>query len=555
MTDAPIDVTARASRSPADRRLLAAVVAILAFGAFLRTIQYGALGSMWLDELAIALNVTERSLGELVLRSLDHGQVAPPGFLALAKVGTWLLGGGEAGLRLFPWLASLGALVLFWRVAIRVVDGIELPAGLLVFAASPALVWQAASAKQYSGDVFVTLLLLLLALRIDEGRGGVRGAAVAGAVGGAAILASQPAVLVAAGLGVVLAVRRVRARGPLPPVLALGAGWAVGAAVATTAALLVVSPEIRGAMAAAWSNDFPSTTESPMGPFALLPHRLFRLLGYLLVYVKPKSVLESGYLFLFWSLALVGAWGLARRKPALATFLAVPVLAGVVAALVRLLPLYNRVALYVAPVLLIAAMAGMEEIRRRLSGRARQLATVGSLGLFGLPAALVLTVGRPPYRAEEARPVLAELATRWRPGDEIYVYASSDFAMRFYGPDVEWIPGSHNRGDSRAYFREIDALRGRPRVWFFHTHGFPCEPEAVRSYLEAIGHERDRIADPNGLRGQREAAAYLYDLSDPVRLARADAETHPHPRSTSEKSEPQGCGYSREPHGTASGGE
>ncbi|HUF90557.1 MAG TPA: hypothetical protein VMR66_11335, partial [Gemmatimonadota bacterium] len=158
MTDAPIDMTARASRSPADRRLLAAVVAILAFGAVLRTIQFGALGSMWLDELAIALNVTERSLVELVLRSLDHGQVAPPGFLALAKAGTWLLGDGEAGPRLFPWLASLGALVLFWRVATRVVDGIELPAGLLVFAASPALVWHAAIAKQYSGDVFVTLL-------------------------------------------------------------------------------------------------------------------------------------------------------------------------------------------------------------------------------------------------------------------------------------------------------------------------------------------------------------------------------------------------------------
>ena len=538
------------------RRLeLTAVLAILAFGAVLRTIQFGAMGSMWLDELAIALNVTERSMGELLLRSLDHVQVAPPGFLALEKAGVWLLGPGEAGLRLFPWLAGIGALVLFWRVAARAVDGIELQAGLLVFAASPALVWQGATAKQYSGDVFVTLLLLLLALRVDEERGGVREAAVAGTLGGAALLASQPAVLVAAGLVLVLAVRRLRARRPLVPVLALGAGWAVGAGVVTAASLLVVSPEVRGAMAAAWSNDFPATTESPWGPFALLPRRLVGLLGYLLFYVKPKSVPEHGYTLLFSAFALAGAWRLARRKTAIAPFLAVPVVAGVLAVLIQLLPLYNRVALYMAPVLLIAAMTGMEELRSRLSDRARQLATVGSLGLFALPAALVLTIGRPPYRTEEARPVLSELASRWRPGDEIYVYPSSELAMRFYGPDVEWITGGPNREDSRAYFREIDALRGQPRVWFFHTHGFPCEPEAIRSYLEAIGHELDRIPDPHGLRGQREAAAYLYDLGDPVRLARADAETHPHPRSTSEKSEPQGCGYSRQPHAAAVRGE
>jgi len=218
-----------------------------------------------------------------------------------------------------------------------------------------------------------------------------------------------------------------------------------------------------------------------------------------------------------------------------------------VAAFTHLLPLYNRVAMYLAPTLLLAAMAGADDVRAHFSGRARTITTVLVLVPFALPAGAVVALAPPPYRAEETRPVLEDLRPRLRPGDAIYVYYAANLAMRFYGPDVEWIAGTPHQGDSRAYFRELDALRGRPRVWFFHTHGFPCEPEAIRSYLEAIGTELDRIEDPHGLRGQREAAANLYDLSNPGRLARADAETHPFPTATGATWRTKGCGYNREP--------
>lgn len=502
---------------------------------------------MWLDELTIAINVSERSLAELVLRPLDLNQVAPPGFLALEKLGGLLLGHDEAGLRLFPWLASLASLFLFWRIAMRCTNGVTLAAGLLAFAASPALVWYAGNAKQYSGDVAVTLLLLLLALQVDEDRWSAREAALWGLVGGAAILASQPAVLVGAGLGVVLVARRLRSQRPLAPVLALGGGWAIGAAAVTVASLLVVSTEVRDSMSVTWVNSFmPAPWEGPL-QLVWLPVRLMLMLGHLLIRVVPKSFMETLFVATFGALAAVGAHGLAQRRPGPAVLLSVPVVVGVLAAVIQLMPLYSRVAMYLTPSLLLAAMAGADEIRTRFSGGARTAATVLTLVSFALPAGAVVAIAPPPYRAEEARPVLEDLRSRLRPGDAIYVYYAAELAMRFYGPDVEWIRGTAHQGDSRAYFRELDALRGRSRVWFFHTHGFPCEPEAIRSYLEAIGTELDRIEDPHGLRGQREAEAYLYDLSDPGRLAHADAETHPFPAATGLTWRTQGCGYNREP--------
>lgn len=539
---------ASADRPPRAGIPLVAILAVLSFGAILRTIQYAAQGSMWLDELAIAVNVAGRDLGALLLRPLAESQVAPPGFLALEKLGGALLGHREAGLRLVPWLCSLPALPLFWRVGARFVHGAELLAGLLVFAASPALVWYAGNAKQYSGDVTVTLLLLLLALRFVEGRSGPREAALAGAGGGLAILVSQPAVLVAFGLCVVLGWTRLRARQSLGPVLTLGAGWAAGAAIVTAAGILVVPPATLDHMHGAWTRDFFPLFPPETRTLYWLPLRLYWILGHVLIYVVPKSPAEIGFVLVFCALGLVGAGALVARRSAAAAILAVPPVMAVLASVVQLLPVSKRISLFVAPTLLVMAMVGAAEIRARLPSRTRVVSAFAVLALFALPATAVVLLAPPPYRAEESRPVLDELARRWRPGDALYVYGAASLAMRFYGPPVEWIEGSMARTDGRAYFREIDGLRGRPRVWFFVTHGFPCEPEAIRSYLEAIGVEIDRVDDPFGNRGQRAAVAYLYDLSDPDRLARANAETHPYPQATQlSRSRFEGCDYAREP--------
>jgi hypothetical protein len=71
-------------------------------------------------------------------------------------------------------------------------------------------------------------------------------------------------------------------------------------------------------------------------------------------------------------------------------------------------------------------------------------------------------------------------------------------------------------------------------VWFFCTHaalGYR-DPEVIRSYLRAIGEERERMPDPFGIRGQGEAVAYLYDLSDPRYLAATTWDGHQFPKPT-----------------------
>jgi hypothetical protein len=114
----------------------------------------------------------------------------------------------------------------------------------------------------------------------------------------------------------------------------------------------------------------------------------------------------------------------------------------------------------------------------------------------------------------------------------VYVFYGAWQAMRHYGPRVGMagVPvvwGRCHRGAPRAYYRELDALRGRSRVWILFSHVEPRfqERDAILGYLDAIGERRESrtIPDPY-VRSIASVDAHLYDLSDPGRLASTDAE-------------------------------
>jgi hypothetical protein len=150
-------------------------------------------------------------------------------------------------------------------------------------------------------------------------------------------------------------------------------------------------------------------------------------------------------------------------------------------------------------------------------------------GLAAAPFALmVLLVGRPPYLTQEARPVLHEIARRRQPNDAFYAYCRARHAMEFYGRRAgfdAWTQGRCHDDDVRGYLREVDALRGQPRLWFFFTQSHDDQTLVIRSYLRTIGHVRDSVPDPTGAHDDIETAGFLFDLSDPTRLARSTADS------------------------------
>ncbi|HSF46389.1 MAG TPA: hypothetical protein VLA58_10280, partial [Chitinophagaceae bacterium] len=102
-------------------------IAIVFFtGVVLRCIHYFGRSSMWLDELASAFNISERSFYQLATESLDFNQVAPLGFLWLQKLATFIFGVNDHAFRFFPFVLSLMAIGLFLAICKEFLKGIPL---------------------------------------------------------------------------------------------------------------------------------------------------------------------------------------------------------------------------------------------------------------------------------------------------------------------------------------------------------------------------------------------------------------------------------------------
>jgi hypothetical protein len=503
-----------------------AVGLLLSLGAVLRLWQYLGNPGLWLDELAVAHNLLSRPLAVLLTAPLADDQVAPPGFLIVSRAMVVAFGSSEYALRLFPLLCSLASLPVFGRIATRVLRPPGAVLAVALFALSSGIALYAAEAKQYASDVLVTLALTELALRWLDGPTRRR-AVVLTLAGGVAPFFSQPAVFVLAGVGAALLIGT--SRGERRRLLLPFALWTGAAALSIAYARARMSTGLMAFMQWFWREGFlprpVKSLEDVLWPVRALRDVFDLVLGY------PWT---GVYL-------AVAAWGLIslfRRARGTALVLAFPLAITLGAAMVRAYPFQLRLVLFLVPALLLLVAEGAASL-----GELSRSGVVATLLLVAVaaPVEVALVRNPPVWQLDEVRPVLAELQRRRQPGEAVYAYYPTWQAVRFYGPryglgfDVVDVGACHPK-DLHDYLRELDRYRGR-RVWFLTAFGLSRfgERQAMLAYLDAIGVRKDAIEGPPTTRpgsiSARErwatrapAAAYLYDLSDPERLASTTAD-------------------------------
>ena len=144
------------------------VILIMLFGCFLRLKGYIANPSMWHDECNLALSVFDYGLFDFFFKKLEYLQVAPPLFMFFTKVLTVFFGYGEHVFRFIPLAAGCASVVLFYFVS-----GYYLKTktsrllALFFFSINTLLIYYSNEFKQYSTDVFCSLLVIYLFNRFD----------------------------------------------------------------------------------------------------------------------------------------------------------------------------------------------------------------------------------------------------------------------------------------------------------------------------------------------------------------------------------------------------
>ncbi|HWZ57889.1 MAG TPA: hypothetical protein VNW46_02845 [Gemmatimonadaceae bacterium] len=458
---------------------------------------------------------------------LGYDQIAPLGFIALVKIGTMPFGSSDLGLRVVPFLCGIAALVLFWRVAARALDGIAIPIAVGLFAIGIPFIRYTTELKQYGCDLVATLALTLVALDLRRRTPTVGRCVAAGMAGCILVWFSQAAVLVLVGLGAALTVCSLLDRDPSSrrAVRITVPIWAVAAIAALVVSKHYVAPATLAYMHMFWGKR-QSFAPLPLGSSDDVRWVWTRFTDFFgtanLSLAYPGPMLYA----LLTVLGFVVMW---RRRRDTALILLAPFVVTLMAAVAQQYPFRTRLVLFLMPSLLLALAEAIGWIGAR--------APVGRVAAMALivPPLVAIGAAPPPYSVEAYKPVLAYVQTHRRPGDAVYVFANTAEALLHYGPQFGLDPGTYVVGrceerDVRPYLRDLDPFRGASRLWVIGSNMPPFRQprRAIGQYLQTIGVRRDSIAVPSPFPSGPPfdpVSADLFDLSDSARLQLAAAST------------------------------
>jgi hypothetical protein len=449
---------------------------ILGAGAILRLQQWFFCRSLWLDEAKLALNIQNRSFIEL-LSPLDYNQGAAVGFLWVQAGLVSVFSDHEMVLRVFPLLAGIASLFIFSRLVFSIFSGPAPWIALAWLVLNDRQIYYSNEAKQYGLDVFLTLLLLLLAVQILRSAKKEPSVWPLGLLGFLAIWFSHPVVFVLAGIGLVwswarwkkiLSVSWLR-------LTAVGVLWVAGF-------LLSVWVSLSGLMANAMLQEY---WQSAYPPWFWPEGLLWFGRSIAEFFLDPASLVPGLALPLF----VLGAVILIRQNGKHAALLLLPFGFTLLAAGLHLYPFQKRLVLFLAPVTLLLTANCLGVLGRfcaRRWGRYRKLVWV-VVGLLVLGVSwdslrrTVRWVGDPQVR-EHIRPLLVQLKQMWQPGDRLYVYRHAWAPYRYYqkrlGLDhLDWVQGSGDRKRVGHFEKDWRRFQNAPRVWVLvsHSNRFPLK--------------------------------------------------------------------------------
>ena len=509
----------------------AAAWLILGVGIALRLVAWTQRSSLWLDEVAMALNVSTRSVWDLLALPLDYGQAAPKGFLLLQWIITHLIGSSALAYRLLPFLAGVAALFVFRNVSRRVLEDTGALVAQLFFALGFWFVFYSADAKPYMLDLTLSLLMLSLAFDFrDSGyaRANARQLATSGFV---AVWLSNGAVLTLFALALALGFLVVRERGARSAARVL---WPIGL-VWAVAAFAVVWIELRG--------QFPGMVDylhrSNASLFAPLPHSLDDILWFWREWRFEMSMWhgwamdDSVWTALFPALALIGLGSIAWSRRSASILLLAPIATFMVASMAQRYPYGPRFALFPLSLFVLGLGEAADRITRVAAGRAATISRAAVL-LLCVPPLYFVAAYPPPYPWTAVGSYLGRIRAQWLPEDVLYVSFGRALEVLYHAPrfgiDLHRVTfGPCDFSDPRAVLRSIDGLRGRQRVWVIVDPG-AAFPPVDYAYLRTIGRQRESLAvQPAGTRRLAPSepfdieTAYLFDLSDSTRRGRVTA--------------------------------
>jgi hypothetical protein len=336
----------------------------IGIGVLFRVAEYAGNRQLWIDERALRSNVSGKAIFDLA-GPLTEGQMAPPGFLVIARGWAWASGDSAPALRLIVLGCAIASLFAFGAVARRFVSRVAVPIALAFLAVSDDLIYYATEFKQYSSDLLIAIGALGMGRELSGGGWSGRRAVLAGVLGTAATWISHPSVFVLAAVSAVLgldALRR-RDRSRLAAVLGLGSAWGLGFWGCYAVSNRMMSAEGREFLFTWWDFAFlpipPGSLAEASRGFWQFANIVSNPVG-LVAPIDPRGTAMLGL-----ALFLLGAGALAARGWRGAMLLLLPIALAVAASALGRYPFHGRVLVFLVPCVVLPMAEGIAVLGRR----------------------------------------------------------------------------------------------------------------------------------------------------------------------------------------------
>lgn len=484
---------------------LIVLISIGISGLLLRIYFYLINRSLWFDEALLGLNIIQRDfLG--FFKPLDFNQSAPIGFLLLEKLLIIISSPRDYILRIIPLIAGILSVAFIVFVAKQYSSGLGLLIIVGLFSFSWNLIYYSSELKQYSSDVFLSLVLLYIFKNYTQNKSN-KNLIKIGIVGTICIWFSHPSIFILASIGIAIFINSLYTKNIQKQIwwlIAIGGLWCINLLIIYNVSLKYSASNNQ--LITYWKDFF-----APIPSYNNL-NWYYRNLSNIL---SDSANLPATFITV--GLIILGIlYILINRKYMEFIVLFLPFLITLIASSLRLYPVYGRLLLYYSPFIYIYLGNGFELIRLSFNKINKYIGIFVSLLLvayfFANPIKTDYKNTLYPPKGEHIKPLLSYLQNHIRQNDRIYAYCGAYPATEFYAPfyridSTRIYKGIWSRQDPEKYLDDVALLKGYSRVWIIFSHIYDSEDKIILDYLQKIGVEK-RSFSAYG------TSLYLFDLSN-----------------------------------------
>jgi hypothetical protein len=454
--------------SPKTRLFQITFVAIIAFGVILRAAKYVPAFSMRGDELAVTINLLNRSAIDLMTQPLDHEQAAPFGFILLIKALLEIFGRSEYVLRLVAFAAGCISLILMQNLLTKTGGRYGNIFALAAFAFSDYLIYYSAELKPYSSDVLLCLILLLVFYQHLSKETITKDFVTLAVLGILALCFSYSAVFVTVGIGIPLFLHYRRDKQKRLWMTLIGLIWA---GVFLALYFLLLRYQTQSAYLIGFWDDLLSFM--PMPPWREISWFPKALRGLFFVVAGLSSSL-----ILVIPVYILGLWGFWKEKKwQWVLALTIPIGVNILVSGFEKYPFHGRLILYLLPLVFLVLGKGIDFLLGLIPNRVFANVAFAALIILLLRPVIPTTnsylVTRD-YLRDDLKPVLSFVRDNKQDGDIIYLYHYIEQQYIYYAPlydlkNVPVIKGQNNSRAARKYQEELSSLPRGQRIWFLFS--------------------------------------------------------------------------------------